>query len=73
MQLLSRPEASYRIDDCKPSPDRALSIVFVSLRMTEQNEDAVAQISGDGPCKSSDRLGNRQLIGADQLAQILGK
>ena len=40
--------------------------------MTEQNEDAVAQISGDGPCKSSDRLGNRQLIGADQLAQILG-
>src|SRR6266481_6915751 len=52
-------------------PHGALSVVFVSSRIAEINQDTVAHILGDIAVELGDLLGNGGVIGAEHLAQIL--
>jgi hypothetical protein len=41
------------------------------LRIAEINEHPVAHVLGDKAGEATDRIGDRAVIGADQLAEIL--
>ena len=46
-----------RLDERKPSLDRAFGVVFVGLRIAEIGEHAVAHIFGDETAEAAHRLG----------------
>ena len=64
-------EASDSVDDVQPRPDRPLGIVLMRARVAEIDENAVAHVLGDEAIEHGDDLGDRAVISADQLAQIL--
>ena len=64
-----RPTASI---DAQPGPDRPLGIVLMRLRVAEIDQHAVAHVLGDKAVEPGDDLGDGAVIGADDLAQILG-
>jgi len=63
--VASRPTASMTA-----SP--ALGIVLVRLGIAEINEHAIAHILGDKTAKAADGVGDAAMVGADDLAQVLG-
>jgi hypothetical protein len=65
-------EANDGLDQTEPCSDRAFGIVLMRPRVPEINEHAVAHIFGDEAVEASDDTGDRAMIGADDLAQILG-
>ena len=69
---LGRGESADGIDDGEPGADRPLGIVLVRLRVAKINEHAIAHIFGDKAREPGDRVGDTAVVGADQLAQILG-
>src|SRR5262249_28228621 len=50
---------------------RALSIIFMRLRITEIDQHAVAHVSGDEAIEPGDDFGDGAVVGGDDLAQIL--
>jgi hypothetical protein len=62
---LGEPLAQH-IDD---PPGR---VVVVRLRVAEVGEDAVAQVLRDVAAEAFDGAGGRALVGAHDLAQVLG-
>jgi hypothetical protein len=69
---LRRLWGADRVDDREPGADRPLGIVLMRLGIAEINEHAVAHILGDKAAKPTDGVGNAAMVGADDLAQILG-
>ncbi len=67
--VASRPTASMTAE---PGAGRALGVVLMRLRIAEINEHAVAHILGDKAAKAADGVGDAAMVGADDLAQILG-
>ena len=65
-------EAADRVDEVEPGPDRALGIVLVRLRIAEIGQHAVAQKLGDVALEALDHPGAAVLVGAHDLAQVLG-
>ncbi len=59
-------------DHREPGPDGTLGVVLMRLRIAEINQDTVAHVFGDKPREAADRVGDGAVIGADNLAQILG-
>jgi hypothetical protein len=72
VQRLRRDEATHRFDHCEPGADRPLGIVLVRLGVAEVDQDPVAHILGDKPGEAPDCVGYAAVVGADDLAQILG-
>jgi hypothetical protein len=60
------------VDDGERGPDRALRVVLVRPRPAEVGEDAVAHELGYMPVVAGDCAGDRVLVGAEHLAQLLG-
>ena len=65
-------EATDRVDDTQPRPDRPLGIVLMRSRVAEIDENAVAHVLGDKAIEPGDDFGDRAMICSDDLAQILG-
>jgi hypothetical protein len=65
-------EATDRVDDTQPGPNRSLGIVLMRARVAEIDQDAVAHILSDKAVEPGDDPGDRAVIGGDDLAQILG-
>src|SRR5262249_60032915 len=65
-----RPEATNRVDDGEPGPDRALRIVLMGLWPAEIGQHAIAHVLGDMALEQRhlrrDALGE----GADEVAQL---
>jgi len=61
-----------RLDNGKPGPHRPLGIVLVGLGIAEIDQHSVAHVFGDKAGEPGDRVGDRAVIRADHLAQILG-
>ena len=71
-QRLLYGEPADRVDDREPGAGRALGVVLVRLGIAEINEHAVAHVFGDKTAKAADGVGDAAVVGADDLAQILG-
>jgi hypothetical protein len=56
-------ELRHRLDEGKPSADRALGLMLVCLRVAEIGEYSVAHVSGDEPTVFDDHLGTMSMIG----------
>ena len=65
-------EATDRVDDTQPGPDRALGVVLVRRRVAEIDQDTVAHVLRDKPIELADNTGDSAMIDGDDLAQILG-
>ena len=65
-------EPADRVDDREPGADRPLGIILVRLGIAEIDEHAVAHILGDKTAKPADGVRDAAMVGADDLAQILG-
>ena len=65
-------EAADRVDDAEPRSDRALGIILMRLRVTEISQNSVAHVSRDETIEPGDDFGDRAVVHADDLAQILG-
>src|SRR5271169_2961611 len=72
VQRLLCGEPADRLDDREPGTSRALGIVLMRLGIAEINQDAVAHTLGDKTAKAADGVGDAAMVGADDLAQILG-
>jgi hypothetical protein len=68
----SNIEATDSVDHVQPRPDRPLGIVLMRSRVAEIHQNAVAHVFRDKSIEPGDNLGNGAVIGADDLAQILG-
>ena len=71
-QRLLYGEPADRVDDREPGARRALGVVLMRLGIAEINQHAVAHILGDKTAKAADGVGDAAMVGADDLAQILG-
>ena len=60
------------LDDGEPGLHGALGVVFVGLRIAEIGEHAVAHVFGDEAAVALDQLRAAAMIGADDLAHVLG-
>jgi hypothetical protein len=65
-------EPADRVNDREPSAGRALGVILMRLGIAEINEHAVAHIFGDKTAKPGNGVGDRAVVAADQLAQVLG-
>jgi hypothetical protein len=72
VQRLLCGEPADRVDDRQPGAGRALGVVLMRLGIAEINEYAIAHILGDKTAKAADGIGDAAMVGADDLAQILG-
>jgi hypothetical protein len=72
VQRLLCGEPADRVDDREPGASRALGVILVRLGVAEINQHAVAHVLGDKTAKAADGVGRAAMIGADDLAQILG-
>ena len=64
-------QLAHPFDDAQACPHRALRVLFVSLRVTEIGQNAVADVARDESLVAFDRRLTHPLIRAYQLAQIL--
>ncbi len=71
-QIFSRRQSADRLDYREAGAHRPLGIVLMRLRIAEINEHAVAHVFGDKAGEPPDRFGDATVIGADDLAQVLG-
>jgi hypothetical protein len=65
-------EPADRFDDREPGTRRAFGVILMRLGVAEINEHPIAHILGDKTAKAADGVGDTAMIGADDLAQILG-
>ena len=72
VQPLRRGELADRVDHREPGSHRPFGVVLMRLRIAEINQHAVAHILGDKAAKAADGVGDAPVVGADDLAQILG-
>ena len=72
LKPLRRGKLTHRIHERQSCPHRPFGIVLVGSRVTEVNQHAVAHVLGDEPVKARDGLGDALLVGADDVAQVLG-
>ena len=72
VQRLLCGEPADRVDDREPGAGRALGVVLMRLGIAEIDQHAVAHILGDKTAKAADGVGDAAMVGADDLAQILG-
>jgi len=72
VQRLLCGELADRVDDRETGAGRALGVVLMRLRIAEINQHAIAHILGDKTAKAADGVGDAAVVGADDLAQILG-
>ena len=72
VQRLLCGEPADRVDDREPGASRALGVVLMRLGIAEIDQHAVAHILGDKTAKAADGVGDAAMVGADDLAQILG-
>jgi DNA-binding winged helix-turn-helix (wHTH) protein len=72
VKLFGLIELRHPTDQRQPASRGALGVVLVRLRIAEINQHAVAHVAGDKPAKTLDNLCDAAMIGADDLAQILG-
>ena len=70
-QILSCRQSADRLDHRQPGPHRPLGIVLMRLRIAEIDQHPVAHVFGDKAVEAADRLADRAVVVADQLAQIL--
>ena len=71
-QWLGCREPVDRVDDRQPGADCPLGIVLMRLGIAKIDQHAVAHILGDKTAKAADGVGHAAMVGADDLAQILG-
>ena len=71
-QSLSRRQSADRLDEREAGAHRPLGVVLVRLRVAEIDQHPVAHVLGDKAVEAGDRLGDRAVVGADDLAQVLG-
>ena len=72
VQRLLCGEPADGVDDCQPGASRTLGVVLMRLWIAEIDQHAVAHILGDKTPKAADGVGDAAMVGADDLAQILG-
>ena len=60
-------ELRHRLDEGKPSTNRALRIMLVSLRITEVRENAVAHVLGNEAAIAFDHFRAAAVIGGEPL------
>jgi hypothetical protein len=65
-------EPTDGVDQTQPGADGALGIVFMSPRVAEINEHAVAHVFGDKAVEPRDGFTDGVVVGADDRPQILG-
>ena len=65
-------EATDRVDDAQPRPDRPLGIVLMRARIAEIDQDTVAHVLGDKPIEPGDDISDSAVIRGDHVTQILG-
>jgi len=73
-QRRSRRGDEFRrsLDDREPGLHGALGVVFVGLRIAEIGEHPVADVFGDEATVALDRRRAAAMVGADDLAHVLG-
>ena len=67
-----RSRARRRLDQGKPGLHSVLGVMLVGLGIAEIGQHPVAHVLGDEPAGLGDEIGAASVIGADDLAQILG-
>jgi hypothetical protein len=60
------------VNESKAGPHRLLGVVLVRLRVAEVHQHPIAHVIGDEAVEAGDRIGDAAVIGADDLAQVLG-
>jgi hypothetical protein len=65
-------QSRRRVEQPKPGPNGALGIVLVGLRPSEVDQKPVPEELGDMAVEMPDNLGAGLLVGADDLAELLG-
>jgi hypothetical protein len=70
-QILPLWQSADRLDHRKAGSHRPLGIVLVRLRIAEIDQYPVTHVLGDKAVEAADRLADRTVVVADQLAQIL--
>ena len=65
-------EVARRRHEREPGADRPLGVVLVRPRVAEVGQHAVAHVLGDEAALPLDRRRDAAVVGADQLAQVLG-
>jgi len=65
-------EPADRVDDRQPGTSRAFGVILMRLGIAEMDQHAVAHILGDKAAKAADGVGDAAMVGADNLAQVLG-
>ena len=65
-------ELRHRLDEGKPGPHSALGIILVGLGIAEIGEHAIAHVLGNESAIALDQHRAAALIGANDLAQVLG-
>jgi hypothetical protein len=71
-QRLLCGEPAGRLDDREPGAGRALGVILMRLGVAEIDQHAIAHILGDKAAKAADGVGDTAMVGADDLAQVLG-
>jgi len=72
LQPLGGPDLADLADERESGAHRLLGVILMRLWVTEIGEHAVAHVFRDEAAVSADRLAHRAVIGADDLAQVLG-
>ena len=70
--LRGRVELRDHSDDIEPGPDRALGVFLMGAREAEIGQHAVAHEFGDETVIARDRARTGVLVGANDLAHVLG-
>ena len=71
-QRLLYGEPADRVDHRQRGADRPLGVILVRLGIAKIDQYAVAHILGDKTAKAANGVVDTAMVGADDLAQILG-
>jgi hypothetical protein len=63
-------EGSDRMDDCQPSTDCSVRVIFMGLRVAKVDQQPIPQILGDIPGKALDHVGTGLLVGPYHLTVV---
>jgi hypothetical protein len=72
---LKRADRRQRADRCyqlQRSSYCSLSVILMGVRITEVDQNAIAQIFGHETAKPAHGFGDALLVGGNNLAQVLG-
>ena len=65
-------ERRHRVDGFQAGTNGALGVVLVSLRVTEEDQQPVPEVLRDVPVEAFDDFAARLVVGAHDVAQVLG-